>query len=109
MATLEITVKYSPFAFIYALFRPNIVINGALERKPWGTHRFELAPGQYRIAISYPWLFSSECGKNSVDLALREGDVKRICYTARMIRFIPGKLTVEDAIPVARMLPAGRK
>ena len=28
MPTLEITMRYSPLAFLYALFQPNIAING---------------------------------------------------------------------------------
>lgn len=109
MPTLEITMRYSPFAFLYALFKPNITINGARERRPWGTHRFELPPGTYLVELSYPWLFTDECGKNSVQIALREGDHKHIRYTARVVRYWPGKLTVDEPVPTARALPGPHK
>ena len=109
MPVLEITMGYSPLAFFYAFSTPNVVINGVRERCPWGTHRFQLPPGRYVVELSYPWLFTEECGRNSVDLVLHEHDHKHIQYTARMIRFWPGKLTVDDPVPRARALPAPRK
>ena len=61
------------------------------------------------MELSYPWLFTDECGKNSVEIVLREDDLKRIRYTARMVRYWPGKLTVDEPVPTARALPAPRK
>ena len=102
-------MSHSPLAFIYALFKPNIVINGRLERRPWGVHTYTLPAGKYLLELSYPWMFSSECGKNSVEVVLRPGDRKHIRYHARMIRYWPGKITVEDSLPIARALPPGRR
>lgn len=108
LATLQITTSYSPFAFIYGLFKPNIVLNGRLEKRPWGTQSFELPVGSYRVEISYPWLFNSECGKNSVEVTLQPGGTARVKYRAGMIRYLPGKISIEDPIPTARALPSGR-
>jgi len=104
MPVLEVTTGYSPLAFLYAFSTPTITINGTRERRPWGTHRFELPPGTYLVEISYPWLITSECGKNSVEVLLREADHKHVRYTARMVRYWPGKLSVDDAIPTARVV-----
>ena len=43
MAQVEVTITYSPLAFIYALFQPNIEVDGG-GRQPtrWGTHTIEL-------------------------------------------------------------------
>lgn len=51
-----------------------------------GTHQIELPPGNYLVEMSYPWLITPECGKNSVDVILREGDHKHVHDTARMLR-----------------------
>jgi hypothetical protein len=90
----EIAVTHSPLAYIYALFTPTIEINGAKARKRWGVHFVALAPGDYEVAISYPWLFAPECGRNSVRLSLALGEVKKIRYRAGLIRYLPGKITV---------------
>ncbi len=89
-----LTVKHSPLAFIYRVFVPTVTVNGKKERRPWGVHSFELTPGHYEISVSYPWLFSPECGKNTVHFTLAPGETRRIEYRAGFIRYIPGKMTV---------------
>lgn len=96
LSRIEILVTHSPLAFIYRLFTPTIEINGKKERKPWGAHSFPLASGVYEITVSYPWLFASECGKNSIQVSLAHGEVKKVCYRAGFIRYLPGKITVSS-------------
>lgn len=93
---IDVTVTHSPLAFIYELFTPTIEINGRKEKRPWGEHSFPLAPGSYEIAVSYPWLFFSECGKNSIRVSLAQGEVKKVRYCAGLIRYLPGKITVSS-------------
>jgi hypothetical protein len=104
MPILEVTMSYSPLAFLYAFSTPTITINQRRERRPWGTHRFVLPPGNYLIEMSYPWFITPECGKNSVEVILHEGDHRHVRYTARLLRYWPGKISVDDAIPAARAL-----
>jgi len=87
-------VTHSPLAFIYRFFTPTIEINGTRERRRWGVHLFNVFPGKYEIAVSYPWLFSRECGKNAVRFDLQPGQMKRVKYCAGLIRYLPGKMTV---------------
>ena len=94
-AQVFITVSHSPLAYIYALFTPTIAINGERHRRPWGTHRFSLPAGEYVVEISYPWVFSPECGKNSVRVTLQAGDTRKIVYKAGLIRYLPGKISAE--------------
>jgi len=91
---LELTITHSPLAFIYRLFVPTVTINGTKERRPWGIHTIELSPCDYDISVSYPWIFSKECGKNSVHISLGAGDTRKVKYRARLIRYLPGKITV---------------
>src|SRR5438093_13119007 len=94
LSRVEVTVSHSPLAFLYALFTPTITINGHRHRRPWGTHSFEVPPGDYEIAVSYPWLFAPECGKSTVRISLRPAEIRRIAYRAGLIRYLPGKITV---------------
>lgn len=95
MSRIDVLVTHSPFAFIYALFTPTITINNQYYRRKWGKHTFDLVPGNYEIAVSYPWLFSQECGRNSVNVSLQPGETKTITYCAGLIRYLPGKMTVK--------------
>lgn len=90
---IEVAVTHSPLAFIYRLFTSTIEIDGVKERKPWGLHIFTLPPGDYDVSVSYPWIFSSECGKNSAHVHLEAGEVRKVTYRAGLIRYLPGKIS----------------
>lgn len=90
---IEVTVTHSPLAFVYRLFTPTIEINEVKERKPWGVHTFPVPPGDYEVSVSYPWLFSPECGKNTVRVHLEPGDARKVKYRAGLIRYLPGKIS----------------
>jgi hypothetical protein len=92
---IDVTIAHSPLAFFYRLFTPSITINGQRQRRPWGKHTFEVPPGSNEISVSYPWLFSSECGKNTVHVTLLPGETKKITYRAGLVRYLPGKIVVE--------------
>jgi len=91
---LYVAVTHNPLAFIYERFTPTITINGESHRRPWGTHKFTVPPGSYEVSISYPWLFSPECGKNTAHVEIQAGQTKTITYCAGLIRFLPGAITV---------------
>ena len=101
---LEVTATHSPLSFIYGLFKPNIEIDGHLERRPWGTHSFQVPAGEHTVEVSYPWMFNDRCGRNAVQVTVRSGETVRIRYVAGLIRFVPGKITVDDPIPSARVV-----
>jgi hypothetical protein len=92
---VEVSIGHSPLAFFYELFTPSIRLNGQLQRRPWGTHSLELPPGDHEISISYPWFLSPECGKNTVNINLKPGETKKVIYRAGLIRYLPGKISVE--------------
>jgi hypothetical protein len=94
LARLEFEVSHAALAFFYEAFTPTVTINDRKESMPWGLHFFDLAPGNYTVSASYPWLFMKECGKGTVQLRLDGGDVVKVIYEARMIRYVPGKMTV---------------
>jgi hypothetical protein len=102
--TIEVTAQHSALAFLYALFKPNIEIDGQLEKRPWGTHAFEVAPGRHTVEVSYPWLFAPKCGKNSVEVNVSAGETVRVRYKAPPVRYVPGKIVVDDPVPPARVV-----
>jgi hypothetical protein len=95
LATIVVVATHSRLAFIYGMFKPTIAINAERHRRSWGTHSFEVSAGSYEIAVSYPWFLSPECGKNSVKVNLKPGEVKKVSYRAGLIRYLPGTIVVE--------------
>ena len=63
----------------------------------------DVAPGAHTVAISYPWLVR-ECGRATVTITLQPGETKRVSYRARMTRFVPGAIAVDEAVPTAPAL-----
>ena len=92
--TIEVTASHSPLAFIYSLFKVNIEIDGDLVKRPWATYLFGVPTGRHTVAVSYRWLFVSQCGRNSVDVEVHPGETVRVHYRAGLIRFLPGKMSV---------------
>ncbi len=103
-ARIEVTTSYSPFAFFYGMVTPTIQIDDERHRSPWGTSTFEVAPGRHLVAVSYPWFFFRECGRNSVVFEVAPGETKRVTYRPWLIRFIPGRIRIEQALPPARVI-----
>ena len=58
-----------------------------------GMTDYTLPPSDYEIAVSYPWVANVESGKNRVRIRLEEGQLRKVKYTARYLRYIPGKMT----------------
>lgn len=93
-ARIIVSAGFFPLAFIYAFFTPTITLNGRAERRPWGTHAFDVTPGDYAVSVSYPWLFVQECGKNSVRFTISAGQIKTVTYRAGLIRYLPGSIRI---------------
>ena len=104
MGTIEITAEYPAIAFFYGLLKPNYEIDGKLEKRPWGTFSFPVAPGVHNVEVSYPWLFIRRAGKASVAVSVAEGQTVRVHYKASVVRYMPGTITVEGTLPEARIV-----
>jgi hypothetical protein len=102
--TIEVTARFSPFAFLYALVRARIEIVGTREVRGWGTHQVEVEPGSHIVRVSYPWLITPRAGENQVVVEVHAGETVRVEYTARLVRFVPGKMRVADRVAPARLL-----
>ena len=104
-ATIEVTASCLTFAFVYAVVRATIQVDGKVVARGWGTHSIDVEPGQHVVEVSYPWLpvaRRNALGTASVDV--RDGETVRIHYAARLFQFLPGKIRVEAPIPRARVV-----
>lgn len=103
--TIEVTAAFSPLAFLYAIVKATIEIDGQVVRRGWGTHAIEVAPGRHEVSVSYPWMpMARRAGLNTVAVDVHAGEIVCVHYTARLMRFLPGKLRVDPAVPAARVV-----
>jgi hypothetical protein len=77
---------------------------GAL-RFATGCHRLRplgstfVAAGRHLVAVSYPWLFMRECGRNKATVDVQAGESMRVSYRPWFVRFVPGRIRIESAEP----------
>ena len=83
-----------PLAFILYMCTPVIEINGEKNARKWGTHSFELAPGEYTVKIYFPYIFMKECGANSIKVNVEAGKITKIDYNMPPLMIAAGTIKV---------------
>ena len=94
MTRVEVKTEFFPLAFMLSLITPVIEINGEKHNKSWGTHSFDLEPGEYNFKIYFPY-FGTQCGANEIRLTIKEGELRKISYYAPVIVFMEGTIKEE--------------
>jgi phage shock protein PspC (stress-responsive transcriptional regulator) len=94
MTRVEVKTEFFPLAFMLSLITPVIEINGEKHNKSWGTHSFDLEPGEYNFKIYFPY-FGTQCGANEIRLTIKEGEMRKISYYAPVIVFMEGTIKEE--------------
>ena len=103
--TIEITAKFSVLAFMYAIVKATVEVDGAVAARGWGTHRIEVEPGAHVVQVSYPWLpLARRAGRNDVTVEVAANETVQVVYTARLMRYLPGKIEVSERFPSARVV-----
>jgi hypothetical protein len=92
---IEVATSYPPYAFFYGALTPTVQIDDERHRCSWGTSTFDVPPGRHLVAVSYPWLFMRECGRNTVTVDVGAGSSTRVRYRPWLIRFVPGRIRVD--------------
>jgi hypothetical protein len=92
---IDVDAGHAALAFFYNALMTNININEKSYQRPWGLHSFKAPAGNYEVSVSYPWILSPNCGKNTVSFTLESGDAIKVTYRAGMIRYLPGTIYAE--------------
>ena len=99
MAQIEVVTSYPPYAFFYGALAPTIQIDQERYGRDWGASTFVVPPGRHLVAVSYPWLFMRECGRNQTTVDVQAGESTRVSYRPWFVRFVPGRIRIESAPP----------
>jgi hypothetical protein len=96
--TIEIVATHPAAAVFYSMMKANIELDGNLSKHAWGNYSLTVAPGTHEVAVSYPWLFMSRCGRRKVEVEVASGETVRVTYRARFLRYLPGKIKTEKIV-----------
>lgn len=94
-SVLQISLSFFPLSIALFLCTPRVVINGIVHRRAWGTHRFELPPGQYDISIFFSYLFWNQSGLARTVVEVPPGGFRSLKYEAPIIVMMSGWIRVE--------------
>ncbi|GAA5047395.1 hypothetical protein [Nocardia callitridis] len=88
---ITIDASYTPMAFLLALTKPKIEVNG--QRVPntrWGANHIPVGQGQYHVRVSTPWLF--DMGPAQVVVPMADGQAHRFYYRTPAVLFLDGAI-----------------
>ncbi len=77
---IDVKTDFFPLAWFLFACTPVVEINGQKHSKKWGTHFFELAPGDYTLKIYFPYMMQPQCGANQLQVTVSEGTTTKISY-----------------------------
>lgn len=88
---LTVDASYSPFAFLLAITKPKIQVNG--QQVPvtrWGPNHIPVGPGQHHVRVSTPWLF--DMGPATATVPVQPGNGTRVYYKAPVVILLNGAI-----------------
>lgn len=102
---LEVKLSFFPLMWILYLITPFLAMNGYIERRPWGTHTFNLAPGVYHVGAWYPYLFNSRTSPAELMVPVEPGVITTVQYKPAWLVFLAGSMYIINKRPM-QVLPA---
>jgi hypothetical protein len=90
---IAITTKYSFLAWLYAVVKPKIYLNGyEVPVMGWGRTFLPTAPGQYHVHVYTPYWFPSRVGPADYSVVVHPGHLVELEYKAPVFTFVRGSL-----------------
>ena len=89
---IAVTTRYSWLAFVLALFRPYLAINGQPVPATWGRTVVPLAAGTHHVYVHVPYLLPPRVGIAEARVPVQPGQVTEVEYRAPVIAWIGGAI-----------------
>ena len=101
-AAIEVKPTYFFMAFLLALCKPRIQLDGGPpEQYTWGEeHRFPVTPGRHSVRVFFKYLMVPECAANDIEVDVPPGQVVTVTYKAPLIVTLKGKMAVAGTRPL---------
>ena len=91
---IVVKLGFFPLAWILYFCTPRVEIDGKVETRPWGTHVFPTTAGTHTVKIYFPYLINPQCGANTIDVTVTEGNLTRVQYNMPPWMLAKGSLKV---------------
>ena len=98
---IALTCKIFFLNFITLLFKPVVEIDGQVQQGAWSTKHFPTSAGQHSITVYWKYFWVLPANKATATVTVTEGVSTDVTYQCRWMIFLPGKMTVSQAVPVA--------
>ncbi|WP_305783834.1 hypothetical protein [Symbioplanes lichenis] len=91
-SAIALTAKYHWMAFMLALFRPFLAINGHPVPAGWGRTVVPVPPGQYQVHVHVPYLIPPRIGTADTLVPVHPGQTVEVEYRAPVIGWLGGSI-----------------
>jgi hypothetical protein len=79
-AGVWINLRFFPLAFFLFMCTPQVEVDGALRRLPWGRHFVPVGPGAHTLRVWFAYFGMRQCGLSSIELRLASGEFAHVDY-----------------------------
>jgi hypothetical protein len=90
---IVVTAQYMPLAWMYAMVKPRIIVNGReMPTHGWGRTVVPAPPGQYHVHVHTPYFLPSRVGSADHAVVVQPGQWVELEYKVPVWTFSPGSL-----------------
>jgi hypothetical protein len=98
---IAVTAKIFFLNFLTLLFKPIVEIDGEAQQGKWSTTFFPTAAGQHSVTVYWKYFWVMPANKSTITVTVEDGATTNLTYQCRWMIFLPGKMTVTQAVPAA--------
>ncbi|MBO3744253.1 hypothetical protein [Actinoplanes flavus] len=91
-ASIAVTLRYPPLAFLLRLYTPVLEIDGQAVPAGWGRFVQSVGSGEHRVHVHVPYLLPSRIGAADVTVLALPGRTVELEYRAPLLSFLHGAL-----------------
>ncbi|GAA2875941.1 hypothetical protein Acy02nite_75980 [Actinoplanes cyaneus] len=92
-ATVAVTMRYAPIAFLFGLVKPVLTIDGQRVRAGWKRRVVvPVDPGSHLVHVHVPFLIPPRAGEADLPVELAPGQSASLEYRAPLVTFMRGAL-----------------
>ncbi|GLW31977.1 hypothetical protein [Actinoplanes regularis] len=91
-ATIAVTLRYAPLAFLLGLFTPVLEIDGRRVQAAWGRVSTPVALGEHHVHVHVPYPLPSRLGSADTTVVALPGRTCELEYRAPLLAFLHGAL-----------------
>ncbi|WP_211275446.1 hypothetical protein [Actinoplanes rectilineatus] len=92
VTAIAVTTKYPWPAFLLALFRPFLAVNGHRVPGAWGRTVIPVPPGQHHLHVHVPYLLPSRIGTAELFVPVYPGQIVEVEYRVPLIVWLDGSI-----------------